>query len=145
MMLDHYQQAYSSAGFNATLRDLGRFGLMMAQNGSFNGQQIVPAAWVKDILTNGASSGESGPAAPANYPGHRRGLYRSFWWVTEKSCGRFAGIGLGGQLLIVDPVADMVVVKFDSVPAPELDDAAFSTEYAGIDAIIQSLTGHGCR
>ena len=26
MLLDHHQQAYSSAGFNATLRDLGRFG-----------------------------------------------------------------------------------------------------------------------
>jgi CubicO group peptidase (beta-lactamase class C family) len=146
MLLDHYQQSYSSAGFNATLRDLARFGQMMAQGGSYNGQQIVPAAWVKDIQTNGASSGkgESGPGAPANYPGHRHGVYRSFWWVTEKSCGRFTGIGLGGQLLVVDPVADMVVVKFDSVPTPEQDEATFATEYAGIDAIVQAISGHGC-
>jgi CubicO group peptidase (beta-lactamase class C family) len=30
VLLDHHQQACSSAGFNATLRDLGRFGQMMA-------------------------------------------------------------------------------------------------------------------
>ena len=145
MMLDHYQQAYSSAGFNATLSDLARFGQMMAQNGRYNGQQIVPAPWVKDIQTAGAAQQETGPSASAPYPGHRHGLYRNFWWVTEKSCGRFAGIGLGGQLLIIDPIADMVVVKFDSVPSPELDDATFSTQYAAIDAIIHSLSGHTCQ
>ena len=144
MMLDHYQQSYSSAGFNATLRDLARFGQMMAQNGSYNGTQIVPAAFVKDTQTAGAGQPDPGPDAPAPYPGHRRGLYRNFWWVTEKSCGRFAGIGLGGQLLIVDPIADTVVVKFDSVPSPEQDEAAFATEYAGIDAIIRTISGHGC-
>jgi hypothetical protein len=144
VMLDHYQQSYSSAGFNATLRDLARFGQMMAQHGAFNGQQIVPTAWIKDIQTAGAGQPEPGPDAPANYPGHRHGLYRNFWWVTEKTCGRFAGIGLGGQLLIIDPIADMVVVKFDSVPSPEQDEAAFATQYAGIDAIIRTISGHGC-
>ena len=143
MLLDHWQQAYSSAGFNATLRDLGRFGQMMAQGGRYNGQQVVPSEWVKDIAANGAGK-DVGLAAPAPWPGHRQGTYRSFWWNSEQSCGRFAGVGLGGQLLIVDPVADMVVVKFDSTPKPELDDAVFETEYRGIDAIIHAVSGHGC-
>ncbi len=148
MLLDHYQQAYSSAGFNATLRDLGRFGQMMAQGGRYNGRQIVPESWVNDIRTNGAQGGQGksdvGLAAPTPWPGHRHGTYRSFWWLSEASCGRFAGVGLGGQLLIVDPVADMVVVKFTSVPDPKLDDGTFQTEYQGIDAIIQAVSGHGC-
>jgi CubicO group peptidase (beta-lactamase class C family) len=148
MLLDHRQQAYSSAGFNATLRDVGRFGQMMAQNGRYNGQQIVPESWVNDIRSNGVGNGQTtqdvGLAAPAPWPGHVRGTYRSFWWLTETSCGRFAGVGLGGQLLIVDPVTDMVVVKFDSVPAAKLDDTVFQTEYQAIDAIIQSVSGHGC-
>ena len=58
MLLDRHQQAYSSAGFNATLRDLGRFGQMMAQGGRYNGQQIVPEGWVNDIRTNGVGAGE---------------------------------------------------------------------------------------
>lgn len=148
VLLDHYQQAYSSAGVNATMRDLGRFGQMMAQGGRYNGQQIVPEAWVNDIRTNGAQgapdSRDLGLSAPAPWPGHRNGTYRSFWWLSEASCGRFAGVGLGGQLLIVDPVADMVVVKFDSVPAAKLDNDVFQTQYQGIDAVIRSVSGHGC-
>jgi CubicO group peptidase (beta-lactamase class C family) len=110
MLLDHYQQAYSSAGFNATLRDVGRFGQMMAQGGRYNGQQIVPESWVNDIRTNGAAG----------------------------------GLGLGGQLLIVDPIVGMVVVKFDSVPTAQSDDNTFQTQYQAIDAIIQAVSGHGC-
>ena len=148
VLLDHHQQAYSSAGFNATLRDLGRFGQMMAQGGRYNGQQIVPESWVNDIRTNGAASaqgqGDMGLAAPAPWPGHRRGTYRSFWWLSDASCGRFTGVGLGGQLLVVDPVADMVVVKFTSDPTAESDDKTFGTEYQGIDAIIKAVSGHGC-
>jgi CubicO group peptidase (beta-lactamase class C family) len=148
MLLDHYQQAYSSAGFNATLRDLGRFGQMMAQGGHYNGQQIVPESWVNDIRTNGAGGAQDerdvGLAAPAPWPGHHRGTYRSFWWLTNASCGRFAGVGLGGQLLIVDPAADMVVVKFDSVPTAKSDEQVFQTQYQAIDAVIQAVSGHGC-
>jgi CubicO group peptidase (beta-lactamase class C family) len=147
VLLDHYQQAYSSAGFNATLRDLGRFGAMMAAGGKWNGQQIVPEAWIQDIRTNGQSSGKNhvGPAAPAPWPGHDSGTYRDFWWEAEKSCGRYTGVGLGGQLLVIDPVADVVVVKFDSVPTPELDDKVFQTEYQGIDAVIKAVSGHSCH
>jgi CubicO group peptidase (beta-lactamase class C family) len=148
ILLDRHQQAYASAGFNATLRDLGRFGQMMLQNGRYNGQQVVPESWVRDIHDNGTgdSAGERtiGLAAPAPWPGHRRGTYHSFWWLTESTCGRYAGVGLGGQLLIIDPLADMVVVKFDSVPSPELDGNTWQTEYQGIDAIIEAVSGHGC-
>ena len=153
MLLDHHQQAYSSAGFNATLRDLGRFGDMMSHGGRYNGQQIVPQGWVDDIRSNGlarsngaaaAEKSDQGLAAPAPWPGHRHGTYRSFWWLSEAACGRFAGVGLGGQLLIIDPSADMVVVKFDSVPSPALDEKTFRTEYFGIDAIIKTVSGHGC-
>lgn len=148
VLLDHHQQAYSSAGFNATLRDLGRFGQMMAQRGRYNGQQIVPESWVNDIRSNGARSalgkGDAGLAAPAPWPGHHHGTYRSFWWLSEASCGRLAGVGLGGQLLVVDPTAEMVVVKFTSDPSPELDEKTFQTQYQGIDAIIKAVSGHGC-
>ncbi|MGI9318603.1 MAG: serine hydrolase domain-containing protein, partial [bacterium] len=39
----------ADGGFNATLRDYARFGLMMLQKGSGNGKQIIPAAWIEDI------------------------------------------------------------------------------------------------
>ncbi len=151
LLLDRQQQAFASAGFNATLRDLARFGQMMAQGGRYNGQQIVPESWVADIRSNGRSETKTGMekldvglAAPAPLPGHERGTYRSFWWITEQTCGRFAGLGLGGQMLIVDPIADIVVVKFDSSPTPEAEESASRTQYKGIDALIKALSGYGC-
>ena len=31
-------------------RDLARFGQMIAQGGFFNGEQIIPSAWIKDLV-----------------------------------------------------------------------------------------------
>jgi hypothetical protein len=42
------------------------------------------------------------------------------------------------------PIADMVVVKLDSVPDPALDEKVYQTQYQAIDAIIKSVSGHGC-
>ena len=53
VLLDQHQAAYADAGFNATLRDLGRFSQMMLQDGAYNGHQIIPAAWVADIRCGG--------------------------------------------------------------------------------------------
>lgn len=149
MLLDPYQQAYASPGLNVTLRDMARFGLMMENGGRSNGQQIIPESWIRDILTGGD------PAVMARgrgslslfglpMPGHERESYRSYWWVTGPQCGRFSANGLGGQLLIIDPVAHMVVVKFSSSPNPEAGARTTVTAAHGINAIIASVSGHGC-
>ena len=41
---------YMGAGMNACARDLARFGQMIAQGGLFNGEQIIPSAWTKDLV-----------------------------------------------------------------------------------------------
>ena len=40
----------ADGGFNATLRDYARFGEMLCNDGTGNGQQIVPKAWIADSL-----------------------------------------------------------------------------------------------
>jgi CubicO group peptidase (beta-lactamase class C family) len=146
VLLDGYQEAYTTPGLNMTLRDLARFGQMMAQDGWYNGQQIVPRHWVEDIRAGGSQSAwqAARDSEDESLPGYEHGSYRSFWWVAQKSCGRFAAIGLGGQLLIVDPVANMVVAKFTSAPSPEAGDSGIRTAFYGADAIIRALSGHGC-
>ena len=146
VLLDHYQNAYTTPGLNLTLRDLARFGQMMAQDGWYNGQQIVPRAWVEDIRAGGSTSAwqAARDGDDDSLPGYANGSYRSFWWVAQKSCGRFAAIGLGGQLLIVDPVANMVIAKFSSAPSPEAGESTTRTAFYGADAIIRTLSGHGC-
>ena len=54
--VDQAKTALADGGFNATMRDYGRLGLIMARDGVFNDRQIVPASWVKGIKAGGDSS-----------------------------------------------------------------------------------------
>jgi CubicO group peptidase (beta-lactamase class C family) len=38
-------------GFNAVLRDYGRFGRLLAHDGAWEGKQIIPSAWMIDAMT----------------------------------------------------------------------------------------------
>ena len=94
---------FNGAGFNATLRDWARVGLMMLDRGRANGRQIVSPEWVA------ASTRPSGQAAgePKAY-----GLQ---WWMMGES-GAYAAIGLQGQYVFVDPASRTVVVKLSYFP-----------------------------
>src|SRR6185437_2585325 len=148
VLLDHYQEAYTTPGINFTLRDMARFGQMMVQGGEYNGQRIVPAEWVKDIRGGGdprawqAARAEEPPHP--EMPGYANGSYRSYWWMADQKCGRYAAIGLGAQLMVVDPIANMVVVKFSSPPDIDAGERMTLTAYYGVDEIIGTLTGHRC-
>ena len=99
-------------GLNTTLRDLARFGEAMRCDGSYNGQQIVPAAVVADIR-NGADRGHFATAGYATLPGWS---YRNMWWVSHDAHQCFTARGIHGQLLWVDPKAEMVIARYGSHP-----------------------------
>lgn len=96
--------AWLGGGLNTTLRDAARFGLMMLQEGSINGNQVVPASFIKDIQAN---------AIPTGFPGQS---YRNQWWVYP-DIGAFAARGVAGQTIVVVPEHDLVIVKLSSWPA----------------------------
>lgn len=95
---------WMGAGFNATLRDAGRFALMMLQGGIANRQQVVPASFVRSIQSE---------AQATSFPGIS---YRSQWWVDPGQNSFFAR-GVSGQRMIIVPEEDIVIVKFSSWPA----------------------------
>ncbi len=94
---------FSGAGFNATLRDWGRFGQMMLDGGVANGRRVVSAEWV------GRSTRPTGPEDTA------RGGYGLHWWTIGGS-EAYAAIGLQGQYVYVDPETRTVVVKLSYYP-----------------------------
>lgn len=94
---------FNGAGFNATLRDYGRIGLMMLNNGRANGRQIVSPEWVA------ASTRPSGGTAGALSP------YGLQWWMLGTG-GAYSAIGLQGQYIFVDPASRTVVVKLSYFP-----------------------------
>jgi CubicO group peptidase (beta-lactamase class C family) len=149
ILLDAHQEAYASPGLNITLRDMARFGLMMEDGGRANGQQIVPETWLRDILHNGdpmvmARGGGTRSLFETPMPGHEGESYRSFWWVAGPACGQFSANGLGGQLMIIDPAADIVAVKFTSSPDPVKGGTNTITAAYGIEAIVKFLSGRSC-
>ena len=106
---------------SATLRDLGRFGLLVLNNGEAFGQQVVPAAFIPDI--------QNQPADPDwPYPvnsDERKPYYRSFWWGVGNGEGDVEGIGINGQSVYVAPEAGMVIALFSSWPRADVSEGVF--------------------
>lgn len=112
---------FTGAGFNATLRDFARVGLMMLNGGSANGRQIVPAEWV-------ALSTQPTSTQPASDSSRReRDGYGMQWWMFGDSA--YSAVGLQGQYIYVDPATRTVVVKLSHFPpgdeAPSAETATF--------------------
>ncbi len=140
VLLDGHQAAYCDAGLNATLRDLGRFAQMMLQDGSYNGQRIVPETWIRDIRKGGSvAAWKAGSFYPRmkEQVGYAEGSYRSYWYVADPNAGHYAAIGLAGQLIVIAPKTNTVVVKFSAETAPETDKPAIS--FAAAVAITTAL------
>lgn len=110
--VDSIGTPFAGGGFNAGLRDLGRFGEMLRNNGRFNGQQIVPETVVSDIR----QGGDKRAFAKAGYSQLQGWSYRSMWWVTHNPDGAFMARGVHGQSIYIDPKAEMVIVRFASHP-----------------------------
>ena len=107
---------FSAGGFNAVLRDYGRVGLMMLNEGRANGRQILPASWVTESTTASTTS-------DAETEDPHLG-YAYFWWPVLNSRAYMA-IGGEDQYIYVDPASRTVVVKMSHGVA-----AAFSPEAA---------------
>ncbi len=141
VLLDGVQAVYSDCGLNMTLRDLGRFAQMVLQRGLYNGQQIVPGQWIEDIRHGGDP--QAWKKSPAygyfrKLSGYDNGSYRSYWYVADPRRGHITAIGLAGQLIVIDPASNTIVVKFSSHSSPETDQP--DVEYAGAIAIVHALS-----
>jgi CubicO group peptidase (beta-lactamase class C family) len=110
--IDSVGTEFAGGGLNTGLRDLARFGEMMRLDGRFNGQQIVPKAVVDDIR-NGADKAHF---AKAGYPLLPGWSYRNMWWVSHNEHGAYSARGVHGQLVYVDPKAEMVIARYASFP-----------------------------
>jgi CubicO group peptidase (beta-lactamase class C family) len=110
--IDSVGNEFAGGGLNAGLRDLARFGEMMRLDGRFNGRQIVPKAVIDDIR-RGGSKEDFAKAGFALLPGWS---YRDMWWVSHNANGAYSARGVHGQVIYIDPVAEMVVARFASHP-----------------------------
>jgi len=95
-------EGMSVGGFGLSVRtgDIATFGQMLLQKGTWEGRQIVPAAWVEEATSRQVANG-SNPDSDWD-----QGYGYQFWRCRH---GAFRGDGAFGQYCIVLPEEDAVV------------------------------------
>jgi CubicO group peptidase (beta-lactamase class C family) len=104
-------------GYNAVLRDFGRLGQLMLQDGVRGGERILPEEWLGQ-MTAMLPTGQG-----------RRG-YGFQTWQIDGEPGAYAAVGLAGQLIYVHPASRTVIVKLSyHPPAPPASVESETTAY----------------
>jgi CubicO group peptidase (beta-lactamase class C family) len=101
----------SGMGFNARLRDYGRLGQLMLQDGIVDRRRILPAGWMREATT-------MLPFDQSATFDFGRGYGFQFWQVDGEP-GAYAAVGLAGQFIYVHPASKTVIVKLSHFPTPE--------------------------
>lgn len=99
-------QEVAFAYFNATLRDWGRLGLLLAKDGEVDHQQIIP----RDFLLDATDPARQ-PAAFAPYRATPYFGYGYQFWINPLRERSFSMQGVHGQTLMVQPASGIVVVQ----------------------------------
>jgi len=95
---DGYGVAFVLGGLNLRTRDYARFGQMIANGGAWNGQQIVPRAWL------------AASTKPSAYTATGKPAYGYQWWIHQgASAGEFNAQGVYGQYIFIDTARDVVI------------------------------------
>ena len=110
--VDSIGTPFAGGGLSAGLRDLGRIGQLMLDEGVIGGVRLFPAEVVRSIR----EGGDREPFAAAGFSTLEGGSYRSMWWLFHDDHGAFAARGVHGQTIYVDPTARMVIVRLASFP-----------------------------
>jgi CubicO group peptidase (beta-lactamase class C family) len=85
------------ASINATARDFAKFGRLYLHKGNWNGQQLLPKAWIEESTVQEAQEGSTW-------------FYQYQWWLPTKN-GDFMANGHLGQYIYVNPAKDLIIVR----------------------------------
>ena len=116
----------------ARLRDWARLGLMLANDGAWNGRQIIPRQWLLDATT----AAPDAPWALGRISGGRGYGYQL--WLIRGGERNFGLFGIHGQRMLIEPASKLVLVQtavFVPAGGPEMSGifplwAALRAQYA---------------
>jgi CubicO group peptidase (beta-lactamase class C family) len=100
-------------GVNARAIDFAKFGQLFLNEGTWNGEQVISAAWVVESTQ---------PFLPTNYANYynewfsgmpEQGYYNYMWWgiAIQPGVYDFAAEGDRGQFIYVSPRKSLVIVR----------------------------------
>jgi len=116
------------SGISATLRDYGRFGMFIMNDGVVGGQQVLPSGWVAEA----GSAKVLNTGKPVNY-GY-------LWWIAggqSAADGAFYANGIMGQQIYINRKERVVIVVWGA----QTDPAGNGTLPTGpfFDAVVRAL------
>ena len=105
MEVDHLGNFVGSSQTYTTARDLTRFGLLLSNDGVWNGKRLLPEGWVKFSST----------PAPTRPPVAGQWGYGAQFWLLDQMRGvppgTFTTAGNKGQFVTIVPGHDLVIVR----------------------------------
>jgi CubicO group peptidase (beta-lactamase class C family) len=105
MEIDHLGNFVGSSQTYTTARDLTRFGMLLENDGVWNGKRLLPEGWVKFSST----------PAPTRPPVKGQWGYGAQFWLLDQMpgvpAGTFTTAGNKGQYVTVVPGHDLVIVR----------------------------------
>jgi CubicO group peptidase (beta-lactamase class C family) len=122
--VDAHAHPMADGGVCCTLRDLARFGELMRRGGRRGATQVVPHAWVRDILSPDDDQVQAFLASEDAREFPPNAYYRNKWWVVDPSKPIYKGSGINGQTILIHVPAQVVIAKFSTWPVAW--DASFS-------------------
>ncbi|MGI9202353.1 MAG: serine hydrolase domain-containing protein, partial [Woeseiaceae bacterium] len=135
----------ATGGFNTTLRDFARVGLVVLNDGYYNGTQIFPKAWIDDTFA--LTDAERGHTEQSTYGDKDANVYdswlegyKNYLWVhdSENEIGTFRGVF--GQHLYINRRDQVVIATFSSAAsASNADRPSNKPRLAAFDAIARQL------
>jgi len=139
VVVDRGGHGFATAGLNATLRDMARFGLMIAQNGYYNDQQIVPSDWIDDIRRCDEDTRNAWKKSEEYNTFGKDAFYRNQFRVLDGEKGIMLALGAKGQMVYTDSSQNLVAVYQSTVPMNEKK-MATSSQINLLEQITQYLS-----
>ena len=135
-------------GFNATLRDWGRFALFVAEGGTLScGEQLLPSDWISQSTTWNKAKGSVTPATPEGQFGYQ-------WWLNSIDPGRgdaiamrtaqqtFWAEGIYGQAIAINRDEHLVMVQWSTWKEASSPDSLYEEQALFFSALAQALRHH---
>ncbi len=127
-----------AGSFNASLRDYGRFGMLLANDGSRDGVEIIPREYVLDATDVKRQPPGFQPRVATSYLGYGYQV-----WLLPNKTRTFALQGIHGQSVLVQPATQIVVVttSVHQKPSGQQDMRPYQLRGAFWSGVLQSLGG----
>lgn len=133
-------------GFNATLRDWGRFGQFVLSGGQLpDGEKLLPDDWIARSTHWTQAKGSVTAAAP-------NGQYGYQWWYnapaanadsapkrTATSDKTFWALGIFGQTIAINPAENLVVVQWSTWKNAETPSSLYDEQAVFVNAVSEAL------